>query len=189
MCMVYSPCCFLINDEYMRTLEILSKKLKFVEVDPMVKASKALKDVQPELEKYSVFGSSLTIGGVIGGLVSGRIADLFGRKGAMWFSEIFSLVGWLAIAFGKNIWWLDLGRLSLGIGIGIFSYVVHIAEVTPTNLRGPFASANESAVAPSLWCFTNVFHRKYHYLAYPSINRYYSMSCTTNGIILRSRVS
>ena len=40
-----------INDEYMRTLEILSKKLKFVEVDPMVKASKALKDVQPELEK------------------------------------------------------------------------------------------------------------------------------------------
>ncbi|KAE8022213.1 hypothetical protein FH972_008036 [Carpinus fangiana] len=40
-----------VNDEYMRTLEILSKKLKFVDVDPMVKASKALKDVQPELEK------------------------------------------------------------------------------------------------------------------------------------------
>ena len=43
---------FQVNDEYMRTLEILSKKLKFVEVDPMVKASKALKDVQPELEKF-----------------------------------------------------------------------------------------------------------------------------------------
>ncbi|GMI90729.1 ARABIDOPSIS THALIANA VPS52 HOMOLOG, POKY POLLEN TUBE, T-DNA TRANSMISSION DEFECT 8 [Hibiscus trionum] len=40
-----------VNDEYMRTLDNLSKKLKFVEVDPMVKASKALKDVQPELEK------------------------------------------------------------------------------------------------------------------------------------------
>lgn len=40
-----------VNDEYMRTLEILSKKLKFVDVDPMVKAAKALKDVQPELEK------------------------------------------------------------------------------------------------------------------------------------------
>ncbi|XP_031122233.1 vacuolar protein sorting-associated protein 52 A-like isoform X2 [Ipomoea triloba] len=40
-----------VNEEYMRTLEILSKKLKFVEVDPMVKTSKALKDVQPELEK------------------------------------------------------------------------------------------------------------------------------------------
>ncbi|KAK7397366.1 hypothetical protein VNO78_18535 [Psophocarpus tetragonolobus] len=40
-----------VNEEYMRTLEIFSKKLKFVEVDPTVKASKALKDVQPELEK------------------------------------------------------------------------------------------------------------------------------------------
>ncbi|TYH18431.1 hypothetical protein ES288_A05G270500v1 [Gossypium darwinii] len=40
-----------VNDEYMRTLDILSKKLKFVDTDPMVKDSKALKDVQPELEK------------------------------------------------------------------------------------------------------------------------------------------
>eukprot|EP00257_Ricinus_communis_P016667 XP_015574913.1 vacuolar protein sorting-associated protein 52 A isoform X2 [Ricinus communis] len=40
-----------VNDEYLRTLEILSKKLKFVEVDPLVKGAKALKDVQPELEK------------------------------------------------------------------------------------------------------------------------------------------
>ncbi|KAJ0025750.1 hypothetical protein Pint_07077 [Pistacia integerrima] len=40
-----------VNEEYMRTLEILSKKLKFVEVDLVVKTSKALKDVQLELEK------------------------------------------------------------------------------------------------------------------------------------------
>ncbi|XP_073043621.1 vacuolar protein sorting-associated protein 52 A-like isoform X1 [Primulina eburnea] len=40
-----------VNEEYMRTLEILSKKLKFVEIDTMVKTSKALSDVQPELEK------------------------------------------------------------------------------------------------------------------------------------------
>ncbi|KAK1407641.1 hypothetical protein QVD17_39262 [Tagetes erecta] len=40
-----------VNDEYLRTLGILSKKLKFVEVDSMVKTSNALKDVQPELEK------------------------------------------------------------------------------------------------------------------------------------------
>lgn len=40
-----------VNEEYLRTLEILSKKLKFVEVDQLVKGSKALKDVQPELER------------------------------------------------------------------------------------------------------------------------------------------
>ncbi|GAB4841746.1 Vacuolar protein sorting-associated protein 52 [Ancistrocladus abbreviatus] len=40
-----------VNEEYMRTLEILSKKLKFVEADSLVKTSNALKDVQPELER------------------------------------------------------------------------------------------------------------------------------------------
>ncbi|CAI0402966.1 unnamed protein product [Linum tenue] len=40
-----------VNDEYLRTLEILSEKLKFVEVDLLIKTSKALKDVQPELDK------------------------------------------------------------------------------------------------------------------------------------------
>ncbi|XP_077238284.1 vacuolar protein sorting-associated protein 52 A-like [Tasmannia lanceolata] len=47
-----------VNDEFMRTLELLSKKLKFVEVDPMVKTSKALKDVQPELERLRQKGVS-----------------------------------------------------------------------------------------------------------------------------------
>ena len=42
---------FQVNEEYFRTLEILSKKLKFVEADQLIKGSKALKDVQPELEK------------------------------------------------------------------------------------------------------------------------------------------
>ncbi|XP_009779058.1 vacuolar protein sorting-associated protein 52 A-like isoform X1 [Nicotiana sylvestris] len=40
-----------VNEEYMRTLEILSKKLKYSDADLMVKTSKALKDVRPELER------------------------------------------------------------------------------------------------------------------------------------------
>ncbi|XP_020574355.1 vacuolar protein sorting-associated protein 52 A-like [Phalaenopsis equestris] len=40
-----------VNDEYLRNLEILSKKLRLVEEDSMIKGSKALKDVQPELER------------------------------------------------------------------------------------------------------------------------------------------
>ncbi|GMY21360.1 sugar transporter ERD6-like 5 isoform X2 [Fagus crenata] len=63
----------------------------------------------------------------------------------MWFSELFNFAGWLAIAFAKNAWWLDLGRLSVGIGIGIICYVVpvYIAEIAPKNLRGQFTSSNQ----------------------------------------------
>ncbi|GMY21373.1 sugar transporter ERD6-like 5 isoform X1 [Fagus crenata] len=105
-----------------------------------------MEDLGLSMSAYSVFGSILTIGGVIGGLISGKLADLIGRKGALWFSELFNFAGWLAIAFAKNAWWLDLGRLSVGIGIGIICYVVipvYIAEIAPKNLRGQFTSANQ----------------------------------------------
>ncbi|XP_024317528.1 vacuolar protein sorting-associated protein 52 A isoform X3 [Brachypodium distachyon] len=40
-----------VNDDYIRSLNILSKKLRFSEVDPMINASKALKDIKQELER------------------------------------------------------------------------------------------------------------------------------------------
>jgi vacuolar protein sorting-associated protein 52 len=35
----------------MKTLETLSKKMKFLDADPMVKTARALRDVQPEAER------------------------------------------------------------------------------------------------------------------------------------------
>ncbi|KAH9304263.1 hypothetical protein KI387_008667, partial [Taxus chinensis] len=40
-----------VNEEYVKTLQMLSKKLKYVEVDPIARKSAALKDVEPELER------------------------------------------------------------------------------------------------------------------------------------------
>ncbi|XP_039134325.1 vacuolar protein sorting-associated protein 52 A-like, partial [Dioscorea cayenensis subsp. rotundata] len=40
-----------VNEEYLKTLEALSKRLKFDEVDSIFKTSKALKDVQSQLER------------------------------------------------------------------------------------------------------------------------------------------
>ncbi|XP_020540483.1 sugar transporter ERD6-like 5 [Jatropha curcas] len=95
--------------------------------------------------EYSIFGSILTIGGMLGAVISGKIADLIGRKGAMGVSEIFCTLGWLAIILAKDALWLDLGRFSLGCGIGLLSYVVpvYIAEITPKNVRGVFVSLNQ----------------------------------------------
>ncbi|KAF8017949.1 hypothetical protein BT93_H2989 [Corymbia citriodora subsp. variegata] len=94
---------------------------------------------------YSVFGSTLTIGAMIGAVPSGRVADLLGRRGAMWLSELFCITGWLAILFAKGTWWLDAGRLLMGCGIGLLSYVVpvYIAEITPKNVRGVYTSLNQ----------------------------------------------
>ncbi|KZV43032.1 hypothetical protein F511_21428, partial [Dorcoceras hygrometricum] len=95
--------------------------------------------------QYSFFGSISTIGALVGAVVSGKVADMFGRRGAMAITGLFNIFGWLAIVFSKNAWWLDIGRVSTGFGVGIISYVVpvYIAEITPKNLRGAFTAGNQ----------------------------------------------
>ncbi|XP_031261560.1 sugar transporter ESL1-like isoform X1 [Pistacia vera] len=101
-----------------------------------------MEDLGLSVAAYSVFGSIMTVGGMIGAILSGRIADILGRRVAMLFSDIFCTFGWFAIAFGKDVLWLDLGRLSIGFGIGLISYVVpvYIAEITTKDLRGVFTA-------------------------------------------------
>ncbi|XP_024187039.1 sugar transporter ESL1 isoform X1 [Rosa chinensis] len=104
-----------------------------------------LEDLGLTVAEYSVFGSIMTIGGMMGAVINGKITDLIGRRGTMWLSETFSVAGWLTIAFAQNAWWLDLGRLSVGFGVGLICYVVpvYIAEITPKDLRGRFTSATQ----------------------------------------------
>ncbi|KAK9215414.1 hypothetical protein WN944_007419 [Citrus x changshan-huyou] len=101
---------------------------------------------------YSVFGSVMTIGAISGSLINGKIADLTGRRCAMWLSDLFCIFGWLAIAFSKDAWSLYLGRCSLGIGLELMTYVIpiYIAEITPKNVRGAFTAANQLLVASGL---------------------------------------
>ncbi|XP_031404422.1 sugar transporter ERD6-like 5 isoform X1 [Punica granatum] len=102
-------------------------------------------DLGLSVAEYSVFGSVLTIGAILGAIVSGKIADLVSRRGAMGISQLFSTAGWVTIAFSQGAWSLDIGRLMIGCGIGLISFVVpvYIAEITPRNLRGGFATVHQ----------------------------------------------
>ncbi|KAJ4727553.1 Sugar transporter ERD6-like [Melia azedarach] len=102
-------------------------------------------DLSLTLAEYSVFGSILTFGAMIGAITSGPIADFVGRKGAMRVSSGFCVAGWLAIYFAQGALALDIGRLATGYGMGVFSYVVpvFIAEMAPKNLRGALTAANQ----------------------------------------------
>ncbi|KAK3415690.1 hypothetical protein EUGRSUZ_H01571 [Eucalyptus grandis] len=95
--------------------------------------------------EYSVFGSILTFGAMIGAITGGPIADFVGRKWTMRIASALCVAGWLAIYFAEGELALDIGRLATGYGMGVFSYVVpiFIAEITPKNLRGALTAVNQ----------------------------------------------
>lgn len=97
-----------------------------------------MEDLELSIADYSVFGSILTFGGMIGALLSGRVADIVGRKMTMWLVETMFILGWILIACSKNACWLDIGRFSMGIGAGLHCYVApaYIAEISPQHIRG-----------------------------------------------------
>ncbi|KAJ4955005.1 hypothetical protein NE237_011788 [Protea cynaroides] len=97
------------------------------------------------LPEYSLFGSILNFGAMIGAITSGTIADFIGRKGALRISAISCIAGWFAIYFAEGALSLDIGRLFKGYGMGVFSYVVpvFISEIAPKNLRGGLTTVNQ----------------------------------------------
>ncbi|ESQ47832.1 hypothetical protein EUTSA_v10020647mg [Eutrema salsugineum] len=104
------------------------------------------------LAEFSFFGSVLTIGGLVGAAMSGRLADLFGRRGALWVSNSFCMAGWLMIAFSQATWSLDIGRLFLGVAAGLSCYVVpvYIVEIAPKQVRGAFTAVNALVMCSSV---------------------------------------
>ncbi|RID70748.1 hypothetical protein BRARA_C02738 [Brassica rapa] len=87
--------------------------------------SSIMKDLNLSIADYSLFGSILTVGLILGALICGKLTDLVGRVYAVWL--------------------LDLGRLLQGISIGISAYLgpVYITEIAPRKLRGAACSMSQ----------------------------------------------
>ncbi|KAI5659016.1 hypothetical protein M9H77_27809 [Catharanthus roseus] len=108
--------------------------------------------------QFSVVGSILTIGAMLGAITCGRIADYLGRKGAMRLSSAICTVGWLAIYYAKGAGLLYLGRFLTGYSSGTLSYVVpvFIGEITPSRLRGALASLNQLFIVIGISVFYGI---------------------------------
>ena len=82
--------------------------------------------------------ASALIGTIIGALIAGKPADVFGRRDSLKAVALIYLVSALGCALAWNFWPLVSFRLIGGIAIGASSVLgpLYLVEIAPTRLRG-----------------------------------------------------
>ncbi|KAK4483386.1 hypothetical protein RD792_010572 [Penstemon davidsonii] len=88
--------------------------------------------------------SMAMVGAMIGAAVGGWINDSYGRKKATLLADVVFTLGSITMAVAPNPYILILGRLLVGLGIGVASVTapVYIAEAAPSEIRGGLVSTN-----------------------------------------------
>jgi len=95
-------------------------------------------------EEEVVVGAVL-LGAMIGAAVGGRLADRFGRRSVLVQVACLFIIGALGTALAPGSRSLALGRVVVGIAIGIASFTapLYISEISPAHIRGKLVSLNQ----------------------------------------------
>uniref|UniRef100_A0A182W7L4 Major facilitator superfamily (MFS) profile domain-containing protein n=1 Tax=Anopheles minimus TaxID=112268 RepID=A0A182W7L4_9DIPT len=94
------------------------------------------------VEETSWLGSSLCIGGMIGVILYGSLADRIGKRKALQCIAIPHVAFWLFVIFGTDVIQLCIGRVLAGIaGGGIIRIVpLFVADIADPRIRGMLGS-------------------------------------------------
>ncbi len=95
-----------------------------------------------------VIVSGVLAGAAVGSLAGGRLADLFGRRTLLIATALIFAVGAILCALAPTPGFLIVGRIIVGLGIGLSSGAVpvYISEVSPPDTRGWAVSLFQLAI-------------------------------------------
>ena len=95
-------------------------------------------DIPMSLAESSFLVGAVLGGGAIATLVSGTLADWFGRKHMIIAAAIIFLIGVFSLSYAHTYTTMLLGRLTQGIGVGIITIIIplYLAEALPSQIRG-----------------------------------------------------
>lgn len=100
-------------------------------------------DSLPTLQGWAM--SSALIGCILGAVLSGFLADRYGRKIPLIFAAALFIVSAFGTGFSDNFTPFIIYRVIGGLGIGLASTLspMYIAEIAPAKYRGQFVAINQ----------------------------------------------
>ena len=100
----------------------------------------------------SVVAAIVLLGAVIGASVAGGLSDRFGRRWVIFYTALLFVVGAIVSAIAANTGVLLIGRLAVGVGIGVASMLtpLYLAEVAPAESRGAVTSLNQLCITSGI---------------------------------------
>lgn len=95
-------------------------------------------DIGLDDQQISFIGSAVLGGGAFATLVTGPLADIFGRRVMIIWSALLFLAGVIIVIMANSYDTILFGRLIQGVGIGIITIgtPLYIAELMPSHYRG-----------------------------------------------------
>lgn len=83
-------------------------------------------------------------GAIFGAAIGGVMNDKFGRRLSIMVADVLFLIGAIVMAFAPVPWVIIIGRILVGLGVGMASMTapLYISEASPHRIRGALVSTN-----------------------------------------------
>ncbi|KAL8281401.1 hypothetical protein RQP46_006085 [Phenoliferia psychrophenolica] len=103
----------------------------------------ALSDIEKEW-----ISSGTSCGALVGALSGGVLSDRIGRKYVLAIGDVWLAIGAIVICTSHTVVQMIIGRIFLGVGVGIASAVAptYIAELAPSRFRGSLVTIQSLAI-------------------------------------------
>lgn len=101
---------------------------------------------------WGLIPSVLSVGALFGSLLAGPLANRLGRRSAVLCANGPYLVGLLLMSLALNYWMLLVGRILIGIGVGIscIAAPLYLTEICTVSARGLIGSMHQMMICTGL---------------------------------------